>query len=89
MLHDKHHSMTGSTESLLLLRDGLLLSLLWQIYFRDFNAGGLKLDNSLLPTWGQCIAIPVPSQTAWKRGQATPAAGQHQNTRQVVTAVSP
>ena len=47
-LRDKHHSMTGSTESLLLLRDGLLLSLLWQTCFRGFHAGSLRLDNILL-----------------------------------------
>ena len=54
-LHDKHHSMTGSTESLLLLTDGLLLSLLWQTCFRGFNAGGLRLDNILLPTCGSAL----------------------------------
>ena len=37
-LHDQHHSMTGITESLLLLGDGLLLSLLWQTCFRGFKA---------------------------------------------------
>jgi len=54
-LHDKLHSMTGSTESLLLLRDGLLLSLPWQTCFRGFNAGGLRLDNILLPTGGSAL----------------------------------
>ena len=59
-LHDKHHSMTGSTESLLLLRDGLLLSLLWQTCFRGFNAGGLRLDIILLPTGGSALPYLAP-----------------------------
>ncbi len=54
-LHDKQHSMTSSTESLLLIRDGLLLSLLCQTCFRGFNAGGLRLDNILLPTGGSAL----------------------------------
>ncbi len=84
-LHDKHHSMTGSTESLLLLKDGLLLSLLWQTCFRDVKAGSLRL----LPTGGSPLPSLSPSQTARKREQATPAARQHKKTRKVVTAVSP
>ena len=80
-LHDKHHSMTGSTESLLLLTDGLLLSLLWQTCFRGFNAGGLRLDDILLPTG----ALPYLAPVSWLSCTCC----QTQRTRKVVTAVAP
>ena len=79
-LHDKHHSMTGSTESLLLLRDGLVLSLLWQTCFRGFNAGGHRLDNILLPT-GDSAQLG--------KGAKLHLLPNSTKTRKVATAVSP
>ena len=36
---------TASHQHMLLLREGMLFSLLWQSCFRGLNAGGLRLDN--------------------------------------------
>ena len=87
-LHDKHHSMTGSTESLLLLRDGLLLSLFWQACFRGFNAGGLRLDNILSPTDDSALPHVAPVRQLGK-GLSCTCCQTAQRTRKVVTAVSP
>ena len=46
--------LTG--EQLLLIRDGLVFSLLWQTCFRGFNAGGVRLDNLVLPTGGSALS---------------------------------
>ena len=47
-------------QQLLLVRDGLILSLLWQSCFRGFNAGAVRLDNLVLPTGGSAIPYLLP-----------------------------
>ena len=39
---------TDQAEQLLLTRDGLLFSILWQTCYRSFNAGGIRLENIVL-----------------------------------------
>ena len=54
---------TDSAQQLLIVRDGLLLSILWQTCYRGFNAGGIRLDNIVLPTGGRAFLTgsePVP-----------------------------
>ena len=46
-------------EQLLLVRDGLILSLLWQSCFRGFNAGSVRLGN-MLPTGGSANPYLLP-----------------------------
>ena len=41
---------TDPHQRLLLLRDGMLFSLLWQSCFTGFSAGAVRLDNIVLPT---------------------------------------
>ena len=47
-------------EQLLLLRDGLLFSLLWQTSFRGCNAGSIRLDNIALPIGSNAVAYLYP-----------------------------
>lgn len=47
-------------EQLLLVRDGLNFSLLWQSSFRGFKAGAVRLDNLLLPTGGSAVPYSLP-----------------------------
>ncbi|KAL0020901.1 hypothetical protein WJX77_008863 [Trebouxia sp. C0004] len=54
-------------EQLLLVRDGLVFSLLWQTCFRGFNAGGVRLDNLVLPTGGSALPYLLP-QLGMKTG---------------------
>ena len=37
-----------------------MFSLLWQSYFRGFNAGAVRLDNLVLPTGGSAIPYLLP-----------------------------
>ena len=53
-------SNTDQHQQLLLLRDGMLFSLLWQSYFRGFNAGALRLENIVLPTGESALPYLVP-----------------------------
>ena len=53
-------SNTDQHQQLLLLRDGMLFSLLWQSYFRGFNAGALRLENIVLPTGESAVPYLVP-----------------------------
>ncbi len=48
--------ITDQAQQLLLVRDGLLFSILWQTCYRGFNAGGVRLENIVLPTWGNAVA---------------------------------
>ena len=48
-LHSQQATSSG-TPQLLLIRDGLALSILWQGTVRGFNAGGIRLENIRLPT---------------------------------------
>jgi len=61
-MHNQFSNSTDSTQQLLMLRDGLLFSLLWQTCFRGFNAGGVRLDNIVLPTGGNAVAFLVPTR---------------------------
>ena len=55
-------------EQLLLLRDGMLFSLLWKSCFRGFNAGSLRLDNILLPDGASAVPfLTRPSAVGTKR----------------------
>ena len=54
------NSDTDAHERLLLLRDGMLFSLLWQLCFRGFNAGSLRLDNIALPTGESALPYVIP-----------------------------
>ena len=40
---------TDQHQQMLLLRDAMLFSLLWQSYLRGFSAVALRLDNIVLP----------------------------------------
>ena len=55
----KQQTMTGK-ERLLLIRDGLLISMLWQSCFRGFNVGELRLENIRTPTNSPAIPFIVP-----------------------------
>ena len=48
-------------EQLLLLRDGLLFSMLWQTCFRGSNAGAVRLSNFTLPAGGSALPYLYPS----------------------------
>ena len=54
-------STASGTEQLLLIRDGLLFSLLWQTCFRGFNAGGIRLSNIYMPTGESAVPHLYPS----------------------------
>ena len=47
-------------DKLLLLRDGLIISMLWQSCFRGFNVGELRLENVRMPTNSPAIPFLVP-----------------------------
>ena len=55
----KQHSLTGK-DKLLLIRDGLLISMLWQSCFRGFNVGELRLENLKTPTNSPAVPFIVP-----------------------------
>ena len=48
---------------LLLIRDGLILSMLWQSCFRGFNVGDLRLSNIRTPTNSPAVPFIVPELT--------------------------
>ena len=58
-LLDKQQGTAGHTR-LLLIRDGLLISMLWQSCFRGFNVGDLRLDNIRTPTNSPAIPFLAP-----------------------------
>ncbi len=53
-------SSTYPHQHMLLMRDGMLFSLLWQSCLRGFNAGALRLDNVVLPTGVNIVPYQVP-----------------------------
>ncbi|KAL0040328.1 hypothetical protein WJX77_003603 [Trebouxia sp. C0004] len=59
-LYLQQQTLTG-TDQLLLLRDGFIFSLLWQSCFRGFNAGGIRLQNIVLPAGGSAIPFLLPT----------------------------
>lgn len=59
-LYLQQQTLTG-TDQLLLLRDGFIFSLLWQSCFRGFNAGGIRLQNIVLPTGGSALPFLLPT----------------------------
>lgn len=61
LLHQQQQS-TG-VDKLLLIRDGLTISMLWQSCFRGFNVGGLRLSNIKTPTNSPAIPFIIPELT--------------------------
>jgi len=63
MLSKIHSSLRQARgqEQLLLPRDGLPFSILWQTCFRSFNAGSLRLDNMTLPTGRNAVTYLYPT----------------------------
>ena len=51
---------TDQAEQVLLARDGLLFSILWQTCYRGFNAGDVRLENIVLPTGGSSLPNLIP-----------------------------
>ena len=49
-----------SKDKLLLVSDGLLISMLWQLCFRGFNVGDLRLEHIKTPTNSPAIPCNVP-----------------------------
>ena len=63
LLESMYRSCNSNMEQhqlLLVLRDGLLFSLLWQTCFRGNNAGSLRLDNIQLPTGETAVPYLTP-----------------------------
>ena len=50
----------ASKDQLLLLRDGLTISMLWQTCFRGFIVGDIRLDSIRTPTNSPAIPFLVP-----------------------------
>ena len=62
-MEQQYHSMADQAQMLLLLRDAMIFSLLWQSCFRGFNAGAMRLANIVLPTGGSALPYLVPATT--------------------------
>ena len=60
MLQTCNSSRTDPHQQMILLRDGMLFSLLWQSCLRGFNAGALRWDNIVLPTGENAVPYLVP-----------------------------
>ena len=56
-----NNSNPDQHQHLLLLRDGMLFSLLWQSCFRGLNAGAVRLENVLLPAGDSAVPYLVPT----------------------------
>ncbi len=67
-LYLQQQTLTG-TDQLLLLRDGFIFSLLWQSCFRGFNAGGIRLQNIVLPAGSSAISFLLPTMQLPPRAQ--------------------
>ena len=52
---------TDAAQQLLIVRDGLLFSILWQTCYRGFNAGGVRLENIVLPG-GSVLPYLMPNK---------------------------
>ena len=61
LLQAQQHST--ETDKLLLIRDGLIISMLWQSCFRGFNVGGLRLSNIKTPTNSPATPFIIPQLT--------------------------
>ena len=76
-MHQMLNNTTDQAQQLLLVRDGLLFSILWQTCYRGFSAGGVRLENIVLPTGGNAVPYLVPKQAAtWSHSAS--AARHHQ-----------
>ena len=76
-MHQMLNNTTDQAQQLLLVRDGLLFSILWQTCYGGFNAGGVRLENIVLPTGGNAVPYLVPKQAAtWSHSAS--AARHHQ-----------
>ena len=67
LLHQQQHSTEA--DKLLLIRDGLIISMLWQSCFRSFNVGGLRLSNIKTPTNTPATPFITPQPTLQPRAQ--------------------
>ena len=61
LMHQQQHATY--VEKLLLIRDGLIIRMLWQSTFRGFNVGALRLSNIVTPTNNPAIPYIVPEVT--------------------------
>jgi len=61
-MHQMLNNTTDQAQQLLLVRDGLLFSILWQTCYGGFNAGGVRLENIVLPTGGNAVPYLVPNK---------------------------
>lgn len=61
-MHQMLINTTDQAQQLLLVRDGLLFSILWQTCYRGFNAGGVRLENIVLPIGGNAVPYLVPNK---------------------------
>jgi len=60
-MHNSYSSTsTDPNQQILLLRDGMLFSLLWQSCLSSVNAGALRLDNIVMPTGESAVPHLVP-----------------------------
>ena len=53
---------TDTAQQRLIVRDGLLFSILWQTCYRGFNAGGFRLENNILQTGGSALPYLMPNK---------------------------
>ena len=61
MLNACSNSSKDQHQQMLLLRNGMLFSLLWQSCFRGFNAEALRLDNIVLPSGESALPYLMPA----------------------------
>ena len=61
LLQQQQHSTEA--DKLLLIRDGLIISMLWQSCFRGFNVGALRLSNIKAPTNSPATPFIIPQLT--------------------------
>ena len=61
LMNQQQHAT--DVDRLLLIRDGLIISMLWQSSFRGFNVGALRLSNIVTPTNSPAIPYIVPEVT--------------------------
>ena len=53
---------TDQAKQVLLARDDLLFSILWQTCYMGFNAGGVRLENIVLFTGGSSLPYLIPNK---------------------------
>ncbi len=54
------NSSTDPHQQMLVLQDGMLFILLWQLCLRGFNADALRLTSIVLPTIENAVPYVVP-----------------------------